>query len=68
MLVSVAWMKAGPDISLKTGWEMESALLNIFIALRLLVDHSKITPSREPEAKKLAVWMEGQSYTYTHVH
>lgn len=26
---------------------------NIFIGERLLVDHSRMTPSREPEAKKL---------------
>ncbi len=37
-----------------------SAQLNIFIALRELVDHSRTTPSREPEANKLATqWRKG---------
>lgn len=53
ILVSTAWVGEGTELSFTTGREMVSALLNIFIALRLLVDHSRITPSREPDAKKL---------------
>ena len=58
----------GKELSFTTGREMLSAPLNIFIALRLLVDHSKMTPSREPDAKKLPTcvhgWMEGHGYLF----
>ena len=47
-------MRDGPLISFITGWETGSTLWNIFIALRVFVDHSKITPSQEPDAKRLA--------------
>ena len=46
-------------MSFTIGREMVSAPLNIFIALRLFVDHSKMTPSREPDAKKLPTCMDG---------
>lgn len=36
------------------GMGMPSAHWNIFMALRELVDHNRTTPSREPDAKKLA--------------
>ena len=53
-------MREGPVMSFITGWGMVSALWNIFIALRLFVDHSRIIPSREPDAKKLAEYKEKQ--------
>ena len=63
MLVSTAWVREGRELSFTTGREMVSALLNIFISLRLFVDQSKITPSREPDAKKLPTWMEEHGHS-----
>ena len=39
-----------------------SAQLNIFMALRELVDQSRTTPSREPDANKLAAHREHYMY------
>lgn len=60
-LISVSWVAIGVDeMGLACSPErvrslgLRSAHWNIFMALRELVDHRRITPSRDPDAKKLA--------------